>query len=118
MAAYIPQALREAVRQRARQQCEYCRSVEWMTGQRFELDHIPPLQLGGTTSSENLCLACSECNSHKQARVEGFDAESGVIAPSTIPVSIIGQNISSGVKTPPGLLESPRLAERQSRHCK
>ena len=77
MAAYIPQPLRDRVRRRARQQCEYCHSIEWLTGQRFEFDHILPLQSGGATSAENLCLACASCNSHKQARVEGLDPESG-----------------------------------------
>jgi len=77
MAAYIPQPLRDRVRRRARQQCEYCHSIEWLTGQRFEFDHILPLQSGGATNAENLCLACASCNSHKQARVEGLDPESG-----------------------------------------
>jgi len=77
MSAYIPTALRELVRHRARQQCEYCRSVEWLTGQRYEIDHILPRQLGGETIAENLCLACSSCNRYKQAHVKAVDLESG-----------------------------------------
>ena len=35
MAAYIPQPLRDLVRHRAGQPCEYCRSIEWLTHHAF-----------------------------------------------------------------------------------
>jgi len=81
MSAYIPSTLREDVRRRARQQCEYCRSVEWLTGQRYEIDHILPRQLGGITTAENLCWACSSCNRYKQAHIEAIDTQSGEKVP-------------------------------------
>lgn len=77
MSAYIPQTLRDAVRRRAHQRCEYCHSVEWLTGQRHELDHILPVHLSGGSTFENLCLACSSCNRHKQIRTTATDPESG-----------------------------------------
>lgn len=81
MSVYIPQTLRDAVRSRARQRCEYCHSVEWLTGQRHELDHILPVHLGGGSTLENLCLACSLCNRHKQTRTTATDSESGAEVP-------------------------------------
>lgn len=77
MSTHIPQALQDQVRRRALQRCEYCQSAEWLTGLRHEFDHILPRQLGGASTAENLCLACSSCNSHKHARTEAVDAETG-----------------------------------------
>lgn len=77
MSAYIPSTLREKVRRRARQRCEYCHSVEWLTGQRYEIDHILPRQLAGITTAENLRLACSSCNRYQQAHIEAVDPETG-----------------------------------------
>ncbi len=77
MSSHIPHPLREQVRHRAQQRCEYCRSAEWLTGQRHELDHILPRHLGGVTMVENLCLACSSCNSHKHIRTAATDPETG-----------------------------------------
>lgn len=81
MSAYIPPQLRDRVRRRAQQRCEYCQSVEWLTGQRYEIDHILPRQFGGATIADNLCLACSSCNSHKHARTSGIDPQSGENCP-------------------------------------
>jgi 5-methylcytosine-specific restriction endonuclease McrA len=79
MSTYISQSLRDQVRQRAKQRCEYCQSAEWLTGLRHELDHILPRYLGGPTTAENLCLACSNCNSHKHAHIQAADPESGEV---------------------------------------
>jgi hypothetical protein len=81
MAVYIPRALREQVRRRAQQRCEYCQSAEWLVGMRHECDHILPRHMGGSSTAENLCLACSSCNSHKQARIEAVDPETTEIVP-------------------------------------
>mgnify|MGYP001589043844 FL=1 len=78
-AARIPRPLDRLVRERAGHRCEYCRSSEFLSGQRFHVDHILPRTLAGKTTSENLCVACASCNSSKLARVEAPDPESGVV---------------------------------------
>lgn len=77
MSAYLSAPVREQVRRRAGQQCEYCHSVEWLTGQRYEIDHILPRQRDGASTLDNLCLACPSCNRYKQALVEAIDPAHG-----------------------------------------
>jgi hypothetical protein len=41
-----------------------------------------PLSQGGATAEANLCLTCSACNGHKQARSAGVDPQTGeTVAP-------------------------------------
>lgn len=81
MATYIPAGVRQEVRNRARQRCEYCQSPEWLTGLPHAIDHIIPRQLDGANSADNLCLACSGCNGHKHASVEAVDPETNETVP-------------------------------------
>ena len=74
--AAIPQALRQLVRTRANNRCEYCQTSEWLSGLPCEIDHIAPRAEEGPTADDNLCLACSSCNGHKQATTHGLDPES------------------------------------------
>ena len=64
---------------RARGYCEYCRSQERFAMQRFSVEHIVPLSLGGMTTLDNLALACQGCNNHKYTKTEGHDPISGDI---------------------------------------
>ena len=73
----IPEALRAAVRERAKACCEYCLTTEALSGIRCQADHIVPRSLGGLATLENLCLACVACNGHKHARIYAIDPESG-----------------------------------------
>jgi hypothetical protein len=73
----ISRQLRELVRARAQRCCEYCQTSERVTGLRCQVDHIIPVSQGGATAEENLCLACSACNGHKQARSAGVDPQTG-----------------------------------------
>lgn len=73
----VSRQLREFVRARAQGPCEYCQTSERVTGLRCQVDHITPLSHGGATAEENLCLACSACNGHKQARSTGVDPQTG-----------------------------------------
>jgi len=41
--------------------------------QSFSLDHILPLQAGGTDDLANLALSCQGCNNHKHTRIEAPD---------------------------------------------
>lgn len=41
------------------------------------VDHIQPLQAGGTHTLANFCLACYRCNEFKGRRTEARDPETG-----------------------------------------
>ncbi|MGH8568319.1 MAG: HNH endonuclease [Gammaproteobacteria bacterium] len=75
-------ALRERVRTRAGQCCEYCRLHQGhapFVG--FHVEHIIPRQHGGSDDPSNLALACHHCNLHKGPNLTGIDPESGQIVP-------------------------------------
>jgi len=60
--------------------CVYCGSKTHLT-----YDHIVPVSLGGTTTYDNLVIACANCNSAKHKNpVEQFCREKGVEIPFII----------------------------------
>ena len=61
----IPTALRRRVSARARGFCEYCLVHEEDTYFGCEADHIISYKHGGTSTTENLALACLPCNRAK-----------------------------------------------------
>ncbi len=73
----IPLHLRELVRQRAGNRCEYCQASEWLSGQLCHVDHVVPLAAGGATEAANLCLACAACNGSKLTRTDAADPLTG-----------------------------------------
>ena len=75
--AMISRPLAKQVRERAQHRCEYCRTSEWLCGQRHEIDHIHPRSQGGEATLENLCLACATCNGFKADRTHEADPETG-----------------------------------------
>ena len=79
--AEVPEALRNAVRERVQGRCEYCLTSEVLSGIRCQTDHITPRSRGGTTTADNLCLACAACNGHKHARTHALDPSSGIEVP-------------------------------------
>ena len=70
---HIPRSLRRQVAERARHRCEYCHSQELVIGGPLHVEHILPLAAGGTTTLDNLALACARCNLHKGTRTRGRD---------------------------------------------
>jgi HNH endonuclease len=77
MAQPIPKTLRDAVRKRAKELCEYCHTNERWQYIPFTIDHIIPLSLGGIISLDNLALACFYCNRRKSNKIEIFDKTTG-----------------------------------------
>jgi hypothetical protein len=73
----ISVTVRQLVRERARQRCEYCQTAEWLSGIANEIDHIIPLAAGGTDDLDNLCLACPVCNGRKWAKTRAVDPTTG-----------------------------------------
>jgi hypothetical protein len=71
--------LKEVVKARADNCCEYCYSQEKFATQGFSVEHIYPLSKGGHTHLDNLALACQGCNNHKYNKTEGTAPVSGEI---------------------------------------
>lgn len=60
----IPKAVREHVRARDGDACQYCGDIEGP----FHLDHVHPVSLGGENTPDNLVVACAKCNVSKGAK--------------------------------------------------
>ncbi|MCU0239141.1 MAG: HNH endonuclease [Pyrinomonadaceae bacterium] len=69
----ISQKLDKKIRIKAKNRCGYCLAPQELVPQKLEIEHIQPKSKGGTDEEENLCLACSECNSHKSTKILGLD---------------------------------------------
>jgi hypothetical protein len=50
---------------------------ESLQGATFHLEHVMPQCRGGSSSMENLVLACPGCNLHKATRILAADPETG-----------------------------------------
>jgi hypothetical protein len=48
---------------------------------RFTIDHVLPLSAGGSDGTDNLALACRNCNERRGNRSEGRDPETGHVVP-------------------------------------
>lgn len=72
--------LRQWVRRRAGERCEYCGlRQEHEPFYRFQVEHIIPRQHQGGDDESNLALACPHCNLHKGPNLSGIDPECGAI---------------------------------------
>src|SRR5207248_4367090 len=74
---HISAALRQRVLGRAHGCCEYCRSQARYATQSLSVEHILARTKGGTTTPDNLALACQGCNNHKYDKTEARDPASG-----------------------------------------
>jgi hypothetical protein len=77
----ISEAIRERVRQRAGNRCEYCLSHQDYVMGRLQIDHMQPVARGGDDTEENLCLACELCNQYKWVKTHGLDPQTGQLTP-------------------------------------
>jgi len=78
--AYIPDALRSLVFERAHGCCEYCRLSYEDNFASHEVDHIIAEKHRGETTADNLCLSCLDCNRHKGADFASIDLETAQVA--------------------------------------
>ncbi len=74
---YIPVAVDRAVRQRAREQCEYCRAPDDFNTDPFSIEHIHPVSRGGSSEEDNLAFSCMGCNLVKGVRTDALDPVTG-----------------------------------------
>jgi hypothetical protein len=75
---YINEATRNQVRQRANYLCEYCHASEQWQYVKFTVDHVIPLDRGGSNSLDNLALACFHCNRRKSNQITAIDSQSAL----------------------------------------
>ena len=66
--------LRQLVRRRAKNSCEYCQIRQDQEPLPFHIEHIIPRRHGGKDLSNNLALACHHCNLNKGANLSGARA--------------------------------------------
>jgi hypothetical protein len=66
-------ALRQFVRERAGNRCEYCGLRQEQEPLRFHIEHIQSRQHDGPDAALNLALACHHCNLHKGTNLAGVD---------------------------------------------
>jgi HNH endonuclease len=72
----VNQLLVQEIWQRARNRCEYCRIPHPHYRLPFQVDHIIARQHGGSTTLDNLALACFHCNRFKGPNIAGLDPAS------------------------------------------
>ena len=82
MSAYLPGALRARIAEADRHRCCYCLTTEANSGIPLAHDHIQPLSKGGSTTFENVCLACRPCNEFKADLTEAGPVSVGTRQPS------------------------------------
>lgn len=68
--------LKQQVRDRAGDRCEYCRMPQSAYRPRFPRDHVIAVQHGGATRLENLAEACLRCNLAKGPNLAAIDLKS------------------------------------------
>lgn len=51
--------------------CRHCRQAGRVTA-AAELDHVIPLERGGTYDDENICPLCADCHKAKTAKDRGY----------------------------------------------
>jgi hypothetical protein len=71
--------LREFVKQRANQCCEYCRMHQEYDILPFQIDHIISRKHHGSTDAANLALSCYNCNAYKGPNIAGIDLDTGEV---------------------------------------
>lgn len=69
--------LRQLVRNRAADRCEYCRVPQAALRTVLQIEHIVARQHHGEESAENLALSCDRCNLYKGPNLAGIDPAGG-----------------------------------------
>lgn len=73
--------LREQVRRRANDCCEYCQLPQRGTVLPHEADHIRSQKHGGRATLANLCWSCAWCNSFKGTDIASLAPGTNEIVP-------------------------------------
>jgi hypothetical protein len=73
--------LRNLVRTRAQDRCEYCQLPFAAQRLPYHVEHIIAKQHGGTSDESNLAWACDRCNAYKGPNLSSIDPADGSIVP-------------------------------------
>ena len=74
--------LKELVRRRAGNACEYCRIPQDATPLiSFHIEHIVSRQHGGSDEPGTVALACDRCNAYKGPNLTSLDPDTNAIVP-------------------------------------
>jgi len=73
----VTEFIRQLVKERARNRCEYCLCHQDYVLGRLQIDHVYPIVKGGSDTEGNLCLACELCNQHKWTKTGYTDPRTG-----------------------------------------
>ena len=74
----MAESLRNIVRQRAGNRCEYCHlRYDHFDVVEFHVEHIIARQHGGTDDPLNLAFACGRCNRTKGPNLSSLDSDTG-----------------------------------------
>jgi HNH endonuclease len=71
----ISETVRERVRKTFNNCCGYCLSSQEYIPSPLTIDHIIPSARDGSDDEDNLCLACSLCNTYKGVQTHAIDPE-------------------------------------------
>ena len=71
--------LRQFIRDRAGNRCEYCQLPQAAIKAVLQVEHVVARQHQGGTIEDNLALACDRCNLDKGTNLSAVDPESGHI---------------------------------------
>ena len=77
----IPETIRLEVVRRASNRCEYCGLSQVEQEAHFHVNHVVPVQEGGSEHVDNLALACVSCSFRKGARRVAVDPLTGKTVP-------------------------------------
>jgi hypothetical protein len=73
-------SLRELVRQRANDRCEYCHIRQThLPVERLWIEHVLPKQHGGEDDLSNLAMSCARCNRHRGPNLAAVDPDTSEI---------------------------------------
>jgi 5-methylcytosine-specific restriction endonuclease McrA len=78
---HVSREVRRYVEQRAEERCEYCHAPQLVANSPFHVEHIIPLNHGGTDDVANLALGCGACNLAKGTRISALDPTGGETIP-------------------------------------
>ena len=73
----IPLPLQNQVRKDAKRRCGYCLTQRKLIGQPMTMEHLVPESKGGTTTRDNLWLACRRCNQYRGSTTHAIDPLTG-----------------------------------------
>ena len=77
----MDEAVRNLVRERAGNRCEYCHLPQEAYDLTFHVEHVVASQHRHDDDPSNLALACDRCNLHKGTNLTSIDPQTGEVVP-------------------------------------